>query len=129
MKIIISSIIVITTISIIFSACTWTTGGDELIFPETNVSYLLHVKPFFEQNCSYAPCHSGFDMAGGYAITEYHNVIAIAGFIVPGNPNGSRLVQILEGTSPHFTNFYRGNIKDNYIKGIRQWIKEGAINN
>ncbi|MDR0926260.1 MAG: hypothetical protein LBO69_00650 [Ignavibacteria bacterium] len=131
-KAIITAIILIFASAVIFSACSWTSGGNtELIFPEKNVSYLLHVKPFFQQNCSYSPCHNSPSdpQSGGYVILEYHNVIAIPGFIVAGNPDGSRLMQILDNKTPHFTNFYRGNITDNQIKGIRQWLKEGAVNN
>jgi len=118
-------------IAIIFSACSWTTGGEEIIFPETNVSYMNHVKPFFMMNCSYSPCHCDFEPAAGYSLTEYHRIIGIPGFIMPGNPDGSTLVQILEGKlNPHFRRpIYTGNIKENQIKGIRTWIKEGAINN
>jgi hypothetical protein len=131
MKIFFSMLIVLFVIGVIFSACSWTTGGQEsLIFPEKDVSYLLHVKPFLQQNCSYSPCH-GYDFAGGISLVEYHQVISVGGFIVPNNPDGSRFVQILENSvSNHIgIHFYRGNITDNHIKGIRQWIKEGAINN
>lgn len=116
---------------IIFTACSWTTGVEDLVFPAQDVSYMLHVQPFMSMNCSYSPCHSSPSdpQSGGIVLTQYHYMMSVGGLIVPGNPDGSRLVQILEGTSPHFTNFYRGNITDNQIKGIRQWIKEGAVNN
>jgi hypothetical protein len=118
------------TVAVIFSACSWTSGGgDAIVFPENGVSFMHQVQPFLQQNCSYSPCHSGFNMAGGIVLLEYHNIIAVPGFIVSGNPDDSRFVKHLEETIPHFTYFYRGNIKDNQIKGIRTWIKEGAINN
>ena len=88
-----------------------------------------HVKPFLTMNCSYSPCHSDYNRAGGYAFTEYWTLMENAGFIIPGNPTGSKLVQILEEKMPHFTYFYRGNIKPEHIKGVKQWITEGAINN
>ena len=131
MKIFISILIILFVTGVIFSACTWTSGTqDDLIFPEKDVSYLLHVKPFLQLNCSYSPCH-GYDFAGGYSLVEYHQVIAVPGFINAGNPEGSKFIQILENTIANHigVNFYRGNIKDNHISGIRQWIKEGAINN
>jgi hypothetical protein len=124
-------VVLIFIIAVIFSACSWVTNsGEEIIFPENNVSFMHHVQPFLQQNCSYSPCHSGFNLAGGIALVDYHSVIsAPRGFIVQENPDGSRFVQILEHRTPHFTNFYRGNIKDNQIKGIRTWIKEGPLNN
>jgi hypothetical protein len=132
LKYLIGICIVFFIIAVIFSACSWTTGGEEIIFPETNVSYMNHVQPFFMMNCSYAPCHyAGPEPASGYVLTEYHMVIRVPGFIMPGNPDGSTLVQILEGKfNPHIRRpIYTGNIKENQIKGIRTWIKEGAINN
>ena len=132
MKIFIGIIITLFIVGVIFSACTWTSGGYEgLVFPEKDVSFLLHVKPFLQQNCSYSPCH-GYDLAGGVYFADYHQVMAVGkGFIVPLNPDGSRFVQILENNvSNHIgVYFYRGNITKEHIKGIRQWIKEGAINN
>jgi len=128
MKILVFLLSIIFAIAVIISACTWTSGiGDELVFPEKNISFLLHVKPFLQQNCSYSPCH-GVNFAGGICLLEYHHLMTGL-LVVPVDPDGSRLVQILEKTLPHYTNFYRGNIKENHIKGIRQWIKEGAINN
>ena len=128
-KFLLFATILIFTVAVIFSACTWTTGGNEIIFPEHNVSFMHHVQPFLQLNCAYSPCHSGFNLAGGISLVEYHHIIAVNCFVVSGNPDGSRFVQILEERLPHFANFYRGNIKENQIKGIRTWIQEGAINN
>ena len=129
MKIFFSILITLFIIGVIFSACTWTSGGQEgIIFPEKDVSYLLHIEPFIQQNCSYSPCH-GYDLAGGISLMTYHSILQVPLFIVSGNPDASRFVQIVENTGAvHFYHFYRGNITDNHKAGIRQWIKEGAIN-
>ncbi len=129
MKIFVGVLILLFVGGVIFSACTWTSGGQEgLVFPEKDISFLLHVQPFLQQNCSYSPCH-GNEMAGGIRLVEYYQVISVPNFIHPLNPDISRFVQILEerGVS-HYTYFYRKNITENHIQGIRQWIKEGAIN-
>ncbi|MCL2039579.1 MAG: hypothetical protein FWG85_04020 [Bacteroidetes bacterium] len=130
MKIFVAILILLFVGGVVFSACSWTSGSQEgLVFPEENISYLLHVKPFLEQNCSYSPCHSYANFAGGICLIEYHQVIAVANFIIPANPDVSRFVQILEEKGvPHYTYFYRKNITENHTKGVRQWIKEGAIN-
>ena len=128
-KIIIVSAFFILVCSIVISACSWTTGGEDIVFPEENISYMHHVKPFLALNCSYSPCHSDYNRAGGVALTEYWTLFEYGGIVVPGNPDGSRLVQIIEGTLPHFTTFYTGNITENHKKGIRRWIETGAINN
>ena len=129
MKVIIGILIVLFILGVIFSACTWTTGGNtELVFPDKDITYMYHIKPFLELNCSYSICHSEYYFAGGIALVEYHHIVNVPGFIIPTNPDGSIFVQILENRFTHYTHFYRGNIKDNHIKGIRQWIIEGAIN-
>ena len=70
-KIIIVSAFFILVCSIVISACSWTTGGEDIVFPEENISYMHHVKPFLALNCSYSPCHSDYNRAGGVALTEY----------------------------------------------------------
>ncbi len=128
-KLIIFSIVSIFITSVIISACSWTTGSEDIVFPEENISYMHHVKPFLTMNCSYSPCHSDYNRAGGYAFTEYWTLFEASGFVVPGNPDASRLIQILENKLPHFTYFYRGNIKPEHIRGVKRWIETGAINN
>jgi hypothetical protein len=128
-KIIIAIFVAIFCSIVIFSACSWTSGTQEITFPKANVSFMHSVQPFLAFNCSYSPCHSNFDLAGGYTMTEYHYIIQIPGFIVQGNPAGSRFVQILENEATHPTYFYRGNIKSEHIEGVKTWIKEGGINN
>jgi len=129
MKVVVSILIIFFIAGVIFSACTWTTGGPgELIFPEKDVTYLHHVRPFLELNCSYSICHSEYNFAGGIALVEHHQVMWVPNFVISGNPDASKFVQILENRVTHFTRFYRGNITENHIQGIRQWITEGAIN-
>ncbi len=128
-KIILLSSISVFITTVLISACSWTTGGEDVVFPQENISYMHHVKPFLALNCSYSPCHSDYNRAGGYAFTEYWTLFETGGFVVPGNPDASRLVQILEEKLPHFTYFYRGNITNDHIRGVRRWIEEGAINN
>ena len=128
-KMFLSILIALFIVGVIFSACTWTTGGPgELIFAEKDVTYLHHVRPFLELNCSYSICHSTCSFAGGIALVEYHHIMSVGSFILPLKPDDSRFIQILENRIVHYTHFYRGNIKDNHIQGIRQWILEGAIN-
>ena len=128
MRIIIYLTLIIFVACVFISACAWTSGvNNEIIFPEKNVSFMLHVKPFLSMNCSFSPCH-GVNFGGGMALIEWHNIIQVPGFITAGDPDNSRFVWVLEKKSFH-RDFYRANIKDNHIKGVRQWILEGGINN
>ena len=104
-------------------------NGENIVFPESNVSFSSQVLPFMRYNCAYAGCHSTYSQAGAVILDDYFEIMRNPGLIIPGNPDGSILVQILEYRLPHLTYFYRGSITDNHIRGVRQWIKEGAILN
>jgi len=116
---------------LIIYACTETIGTNskDIIFPEENVSFQFHVYPFLKLNCSYAGCHSDESAAGGIILTSYGTLFSSPGMIIIGEPDKSRLIQIIENKLPHFTLFYRGNITENHKKGMRTWIIEGAKNN
>ncbi|HOK15204.1 MAG TPA: hypothetical protein PK007_09835 [Candidatus Kapabacteria bacterium] len=124
-------LIILSFTIIIFYACTETIGTNskDIIFPEENVSFQFHVYPFLKLNCSYAGCHSDESAAGGIILTSYSTLFASPGMIIIGEPDKSRLIQIIENKLPHFTLFYRGNITENNKKGMRTWILEGAKNN
>ena len=102
----------------------------QIVFPAKNVSYQNHIQPFMVLTCAYQGCHSDETMAGGRSMTNY---IALSetmnmGLVIPGNPDGSVLVQMLEGKLPHNPYVY-WIVNDNHKAGIRQWILEGALNN
>ena len=108
---------------------TFNTTGKDIVFPESKVSFQNHVYPFLKLNCSYSGCHSDETQAGGIVLTYYSTLFYSAGLVINGDPDKSRLVQIIEGSLPHFTFYYRGNITENHKIGMRKWIAEGAINN
>lgn len=101
----------------------------EIVFPDTNISYTSHVEPFLTLTCAFSGCH-GFSAAAGIALNDYFSIINTPGLVIAGNPDGSLLMQILEERKPHFTYYEKSNITPNHIKGMRQWIIEGAnLNN
>jgi len=104
-------------------------NGENIVFPDSNVKFTAQVLPFLRYNCAYAGCHSSFSNAGGVVLDDYFKIMQYPGLVIPGNPDGSILVQILENRLPHIKYFYRGAITTNQIQGVRQWIKEGALLN
>lgn len=115
---------------IIISCESSTTSGDpNIIFPSENIDYTQHVQPFLKYNCGYSGCHSSFTKAAGLSVDDYFSVMSYIGFVIPKQPDASILVQILENKLPHSVFFYRGNITQNQIQGIRKWIEEGALLN
>lgn len=55
---------------------------------------------------------------------------ANAGFVIPENPDGSLIIQIIERTfDPHIvTGYINFKINSNQKAGMRTWIEEGAEN-
>ena len=102
----------------------------DIVFPDSNVSFQAHVQPVIAYNCSYTGCHSNESQAGGIIITDYYSyMVALSGgFVIAGNPDGSRLVQIIENPTYH-TPYILWNLNANHKAGIRKWIEEGAKNN
>jgi hypothetical protein len=49
--------------------------------------------------------------------------------IVPSRPNESVIIQILEGVLTHPFGNLQQNITANHVRGMRQWVAEGALNN
>ncbi|MFA5510872.1 MAG: hypothetical protein WC313_00355 [Candidatus Kapaibacterium sp.] len=118
--------IMIIVSSLILTACPDSIGSTkDIIFPEENVSYTAQVEPFLNLTCAFAGCH-GYSAAGGVILNDYFSMVNTPGLIVPGNPDGSLLIQIIDEIKPHNTYYEKSNITDNHKKGMRQWVKEGA---
>ncbi len=129
LKCLLFSIIITASISLI--SCSDTISNvDDIVFPDTNVSYLNQVQPFIKLTCAYATCHNSFDLAFSMSLDNYFDLTAAmsSAMIRPGNPDGSILIQMLEGKKIHYEYRYF-RINDNQKKGLRTWINEGAKNN
>ena len=101
------------------------TNPKDIIFPEKNVSYTSQVEPFLRLTCAFSSCH-GFSSTNGIYLDDYFRIINSPGLVIPENPDQSLLIQILEETKPHNTYYEKSNITENHIKGMRQWVLEGA---
>lgn len=104
------------------------TSPEQIIFPSTNISYQLHVKPLLELTCAFSGCHDYDSKLGSVDVTSYYALTGRAGLIVPTKPDLSLLNQILEGKQPHMLSF-QDRVNSSQIKGLRQWVLEGAKNN
>ena len=96
-----------------------------IVFPDKDVSYLNDVEPFLKLTCTYAGCH-GYSSAGNIRFDTHYDLMKIPGFVIPGEPNSSQIIQILENQNLHITYYYRENITDNHKQGMRRWVTEGA---
>jgi hypothetical protein len=108
------------------------TKSEDIIFPEENVSYRYHVQPYLSYNCAFYGCH-GIN-SPGTPINEYIPLVVNAtGWVIPGNPDGSLLIQVLENpwrqhpvTNPPA---YIPELDSAQVAGVRKWVEEGAQNN
>lgn len=112
------------------NACSDTiiTSPDQIVFPETNVSYQQQVRPLLELTCAFSGCHDTETAVAGIDVTGYFQLTSRAGLIIPGRPDNSLLIQILEGKQGHLLTF-QNRISDAQKRGVRQWVLEGAMNN
>jgi len=104
------------------------TSPEQIIFPDTNISYQLHVKPLLELTCAFSGCHDYESKMGSVDVTSYYALTGRAGLIIPYKPDISLLNQILEGKQAHMMSF-QDRVNSSQIKGLRQWVLEGAKNN
>ncbi len=105
-----------------------TTPGDEIVFPDKEVSYSAHVQPFFNLRCANYGCHEDQSRAGDLSLTSYVAMTERPGIVIAGDPESSLLLQKIDGRLPHPINVPI-IINSNQLTGIRTWISEGALNN
>ncbi len=104
------------------------TTADEL--PENNLSFQNHILPILKNTCGLSYCHGEVAPQGGVQIYDYYTLVTSynGALIIPGNPDGSVLVQIIENRLPH-NPVLNWKLTQNHIRSIRKWILEGAKNN
>ncbi len=112
-------------------------GPSTVVFPDSGVSYSRHVEPLFYQSCAFTGCH-GADtfQAFGFSLDSYQNATYKPGIIIPCrinqpcNPENSILVQRIEGINGlEIMPPVGPPLNSNQVKGIKEWIREGAQNN
>lgn len=94
------------------------------------VSFANNVQPIFNQDCT--SCHSGSFPDYNLRLDTYANVMTggQSGVVVlAGNPNGSILIQRLEGTLTPQMPYQQPPLAQSTIDLIRDWISQGANNN
>lgn len=99
--------------------------AQDVVFPDSNVSYTRHVEPFLRLACAFSGCHSSSDPI---PLDSYIALFQTPGLVIVGRPEQSRLNQVLEGTLAH-PPVFSGVVTDNHRRGMAQWVREGARNN
>ncbi len=100
---------------------------DNLVMPDSNVSYMTHIAPVFEVKC--VPCHNSQRSEAGLDLSSWVNATRDPSIIFPGSDSTSILVYTIERFPPYAPMPPNEWLKRNHIHGIRTWIREGAQNN
>lgn len=131
MKKITNTVISLTIISFIcYVGCDDTltsTDVDNIVMPDSNVSYAQHIAPVFEVKC--VSCHRVDRREGGVDLSSWSAIRSDPRIVFPGSDSTSVLVWTIEGTPPYPPMPPVEPLIRNHITGIRTWIREGAENN
>ena len=103
------------------------TEVDNIVMPDSNVSYSLHIAPVFEFKC--VQCHNSSRKEAGLDLSSWSTATIDPSIIARGSDSTSILVWTIEGLPPYPLMPPTGRMVDNHIDGIRTWIREGALNN
>jgi hypothetical protein len=103
-----------------------------IVFPESNVSFTMHVEPLFQQRCALGGCHAGSNAVAGLDLSTpaYSKLMNHQPrLVISGASNNSLLAQRIDGRITPQMPFNRDPLNSNQINGIKKWIDEGALNN
>lgn len=122
--------VIVITVMANFGCSDTITNPDEIVFPDSLVSFQNHVFPMIKFNCSYSGCHGVVTGANCQPYLDYFDLFkGASGLVILNEPDKSRLVQIFEYINDPHNRQYIWRVNDNQKKGIRKWISEGAKNN
>ena len=100
---------------------------NNLVMPDSNVSYARHIAPVFEVKC--VPCHNDQRSEAGVNLSSWTQVVRDPSIVFPGSDSTSILIWTIERIPPYPPMPPSEWLKRNHIDGIRTWIREGAQNN
>lgn len=106
------------------------TEPQDVVFPDSNVSFRGQVLPFMAVTCGVGGCHGDVAPAAGIRLTSYSTLMFDRpNLVVPNKPDESLIIQVLDGRLAHPWGSLHTVITAAQIKGMRTWILEGALNN
>ena len=114
-------------------ACKESTKSDEeIILPQSNITYFKHIQKLFSVKCAAPGCHNYLDHSGELDLTDYTSIMTKSVenelIVIPGYGEQSFLYRIL-------LEDYKGEIRmppngpylnSNNTNAVKVWIDEGA---
>ena len=117
----------------LLSGCkdTLTNNGNknQIVFPDSNVSYRKHVQPLFNLGCALSDCHDKQYPDRNFDLRSYSGFMYSPGIVYDSVPENSKLIQRVEGTVLPQMPPYQKPLNKNQQQGLRKWVAEGAQNN
>ena len=104
---------------------------DDIVFPDSGVSYGRHVQPVFDRTCAFSGCHGADTFEEfGFSLDSYLNATNRTDIIIPRDTVNSKLVWRIEGLFgfPRMP-LDRPPLNTNQTRGLKRWILEGAKDN
>jgi len=96
--------------------------------PNLDISYTIDIQPIWNQFC--VACHPTLEQPDLTEGNSYNALISISGGIIPGNAEGSELMEMLRH-DPNNPNPMPPSspMSATNINLIEAWINQGALNN
>lgn len=120
-------------LNIIVIACKESTKSEEeIVLPESNLTYFKHMQKLFNVKCATPGCHNYLDQQGGLDMTDYTSIMThtVEGelIVIPEHGEQSFLYRILiENYKGRLRMPYNGPyLNSNNTNGVKVWIDEGA---
>ncbi len=125
---------IIVILSFFTLGCGGISNANQIVFPDTGVSYSQQVEPLFTLACNSGNCHNSTDVAGNVDLSTYSSIISgLNGSLVdvnkqnPQYDTSSILLLTLFDEVPHAAAAL--DVNENQRDGIKTWIMEGALLN
>lgn len=100
---------------------------EDIVFPETDISYYRHIQPLFNIACATSGCHDLQTKASNLDLSDYSGIKQrFYDVVIPGDTALSRLIWSIEGQSQSVPMPPQRSLTMNQIRGFKRWIMEGA---
>lgn len=100
---------------------------EDIVFPESNISYYRTIQPLFNIACATSGCHDLNTKASNLDLSDYSGIRQrFYDVVIPGDTTLSRLIWSIEGRAGSAVMPPARSLTVNQIRGLKQWIMEGA---
>jgi len=118
-------------LGLVFSSCKDDSNPvskiEDIVFPESNISYYRTIQPLFNIACATSGCHDVQTQASNLDLSDYTGIKQrFYDVVIPGDTTLSRLIWSIEGRVGSAPMPPMRSLTLNQVQGFKQWIMEGA---